>query len=470
MGKERIIDREVKRTQSLYELKEKTINQQGSYNLSLEAMERLVNLNIIKKINDDLPIKYKVSDDYKVVLENGIISLIGDEYKEIDNKVIFVYTEANDGTKKFQIKRADNNDESTKWFTELYNSNCEGANFSIDVDTSNKTIIFENVMPPNYYKAQLDLVEKEQNSAVACFDKQVYQEIYYGVPGTGKSKGITDIISKYYPNYEIEGSPNVFRITVHPEYTYFDFIGNTMPSVTKNANGSENITYTFKPGPFTQALKKAFELANDHMPVFLVIEEMSRGNIAAIFGDIFQLLDRKNGVSEYGIYNDLISKEVFNEVDIEIKMPNNLNILGTVNTSDQNVFVMDNAFKRRFDFKYVSTKPKLDKNIYSFELSDKTIEWNDFYRKFNDFVVNKMGLSEDKQIGQFYYNFDNNLSDEENYEKLCNKLLNYIWFDINSNVFDGESIIKPNIKSFEKAFEDLQNHINIFSDSFFNEF
>lgn len=470
MPKIKLIEREVKRTQSLYELKQKTINQQGSYNLSVDLEKKLIQMNAIKELEDNHN-QYNISNEYSIVLGEGIINLIGKKYLDIDNDVIFVHTEASDGTIKFQIKRADNKTYNTEWFNELYNNNIEGSIFSIYIDQDYKKLYFDNKVPDHYYDSITDLVEiyESEDYLHKGYKGETYQEVYYGVPGTGKSKGVSDIIEQFYPDYTKSGSKNVIRVTIHPEYSYFDFIGNVMPIVEKDDNGKESITYSFKPGAFTQALKTAINSTDEDKPVFLVIEEMSRGNIAAIFGDIFQLLDRKKGISEYGIYNDLISKEIFDNTTTEIKIPKNLSILGTVNTSDQNVFIMDNAFKRRFDFRYVSTKPKLGLNEFEFKIGDKVIQWNDFYQNFNKFVIEEMKLSEDKQIGQFYCNFKNDLPNEENYLKLCNKLLNYIWFDIHSNSFDGNSIIDNSIKSFESAIDNFMNHKNIFNLKFYSE-
>src|SRR5699024_5444594 len=127
---------------------------------------------------------------------------------------------------------------------------------------------------------------------------------------------------------------------------------------SKDRNGSTEISYEFVNGIFVQSLITA--LNNKEHDVFLVLEEMSRGNIVSIFGELFQLLDRdSDGDSEYSLRNSNITAElkkyVLNWYSDEIYLPKNFHILGTINTSDQNVFVMDTAFKRRFDFEYIST-------------------------------------------------------------------------------------------------------------------
>lgn len=236
------------------------------------------------------------------------------------------------------------------------------------------------------------------------------QLIYYGAPGTGKSYSVDSL--NVVKNASEE---QIFRTTFHPEYTYSDFTGQLLPVVKE-----DSITYDFQSGIFTKALKQAYRDLS--LPVYLIIEEMSRGNVSAIFGDIFQLLDRDDkNVSRYPIRNSVIAKEIpqIDNNDDLILLPANLNILGTVNTSDQNVFVMDTAFKRRFDWKYVSTDPVILKDGTKFEednvfirLIDGTkqfeVSWHEFYMKLNRFITDRnqgLGLGEDKQIGQFFIQF-----------------------------------------------------------------
>ena len=173
------------------------------------------------------------------------------------------------------------------------------------------------------------------------------QRIYYGAPGTGKSYKIKhDLI----PN-----GVEPYRVTFYPDYYYSDFIGGLRPK-----KGDNGIEYDFEEGPFAKALKDSF-----FGPTYLIIEEINRGNAAAIFGDIFQLLDRKNGISEYSItnkdlYNYLVKNNVEGLEENKVYLPANLNILCTMNTADQNVFVLDTAFKRRFKMIYVP----IDFNAY----------------------------------------------------------------------------------------------------------
>ncbi|SHK12607.1 AAA domain (dynein-related subfamily) [Fibrobacter intestinalis] len=223
------------------------------------------------------------------------------------------------------------------------------------------------------------------------------QIIYYGVPGCGKSNKIREQL-KDVPE------KNKVRVVFHPEYTNAEFIGQILPKV----NG--HVTYEFTPGPFTQIIKRAYLNPNEHF--YLVVEEINRGNAAAIFGDTFQLLDRlkagetdslgndpanaavntfTEGWSQYFVQNDDVNAYIRgNENSIQIgnicfdsntaiRLPPNLSILATMNTSDQNVFTLDNAFQRRFDMELVRnefdlTQPAVNAQ-YNAEIDDTGIKW-----------------------------------------------------------------------------------------------
>lgn len=350
--------------------------------------------------------------------------------------------------------------------------------------------------------------------------------IYYGAPGTGKSFRVNEVIKNEYINYdESSDSEYVFRTTIHNDYSYYDFVGQIMP-ITDVTNKNK-IRYEFYPGIFTNALTKAY--TNPDKKVFLVLEEMSRGNITSIFGDIFQLLDRnlQTGISEFGITNKLLTKEIFNEyilknedlIELEkqaliltldelgfsnkfIKIPGNLYIYGTLNTSDQSVFPMDAAFKRRFSLKYVSLDPEVDVNKeplnnFIFKLGNDYIRWVSFYLGVNEFINENSEVSEDKFIGQFFIkgkNFEDVSEDQSEYidedelvkiridgiEKNVNikdvnyntsqikdKLLNYLFNDVENHIRitnSANSIFKKEKASFSNIYTDFNNGINVFSD------
>lgn len=311
------------------------------------------------------------------------------------------------------------------------------------------------------------------------------QTIYYGAPGTGKSHTIdTDIVSGV-------SDDRVFRVTFYPDFTYSDFIGQLLPRVIPSAlpGGASTITYDFQKGVFTQALEKAYEnTAND---VYLIIEEMSRGDCAAIFGDIFQLLDRErtgvnSGYSKYFITNELIAKDIIplRTSGNKVKLPPNFHILGTVNTSDQNVYVMDTAFKRRFEWEYVSTDPVLDspvgvtpvvyKNNVQLNIHDgstlKSISWVDLYQKLNDFIADDgyLGLGEDKQLGPFFIEFDTTPGADHK-KQVKNKLLHYLWSDVHKASYKSDvRLFKDDLSTFKKLYEAFERDEQIFSTDFLN--
>ncbi|MFT9817776.1 AAA family ATPase [Lysinibacillus sp. NPDC056185] len=291
--------------------------------------------------------------------------------------------------------------------------------------------------------------------------------IYYGAPGTGKSYAVTKKIKEYYPDFEdlnsIE-SQNIFRTTLHPEYTYSDFVGQIMPTIKEDGP-----SYEFMPGVFTLALKRAIELESGHHPVYLVLEELSRANVAAVFGDLFQLLDRKDGKSEYSISNPLIAKEIYGASTNKIFLPNNLFILSTVNTNDQNVFVMDTAFKRRFEWEYVNTRPTNLYNNPEIPISRgsgdrECISWHDFYQELNSYITKEMELGEDKQVGQFFIKFTDDFG--RNKEKIKNKLLQYLWSDIHGTSFNGKKLFDDEIVSFSILYDRFENDQKVFNDDF----
>lgn len=295
--------------------------------------------------------------------------------------------------------------------------------------------------------------------------------IYYGVPGTGKSYKIKEEIEEI-------SETNKFRVTFHPEFTYNDFIGQLLPCIDKE---TKSITYDFKMGQFTEALKKAYE--NPEEKIYLIIEELSRGNCAAIFGDIFQLLDRnqdgeEKGWSMYSINNELIASQIDSRFTLNnsIRIPSNMYIYGTVNTSDQNVFVMDNAFKRRFDWRYVSTNPKeidgqylnnIEIRIYESAESWFDTNWINLYQMLNLYISSSqyLDLGEDKQIGQFFIQFTNNT--EKDYSKIRDKLLHYLWFDVQNASYKNEcKLFDSNISNFSTLYDAFDNKEKVFSDEF----
>ena len=297
--------------------------------------------------------------------------------------------------------------EINSWFNDGSSLNLQGGLASIS-DTQADIIInkFESIIPKlsPFIKSSKIFLPIDQR-------EHPLQIMLYGAPGTGKSYRISSLIRQSYPSFnEYDDNPYVFRTTIYRDYSYFDFVGNIMP-ITKDGK----ISYEFVPGIFTTALFAALRNQDSGIDVYLILEEMSRGDIASIFGDIFQLLDRDDtGKSMYGINNKSIYEYLILNGVIKaghkIIIPSNLHIIGTVNTSDQNVNVIDTAFKRRFDFKYIGVDPihvddKDDEYVNNFDIKftdTVTYEWVKLYQAINHIIMNDLGLAEDKQLGPFF--------------------------------------------------------------------
>lgn len=261
--------------------------------------------------------------------------------------------------------------------------------------------------------------------------------IFFGAPGTGKS-------------YELENKKNAIllhggnyeRVTFHPDYSYANFVGTYKPIPNGNS-----VTYQFVPGPFIRTLVNAIN--NPDVSQLLIIEEINRANVAAVFGDVFQLLDRKNGVSEYPVNpsEDLrdflaLPKEkggIGKRVN-EIQIPSNMLIWATMNSADQGVFPMDTAFKRRWDFKYLGIdEGENDANIKAALKGANYVKWHiegDELKPQNWYKVRKainrrlmaLGINEDKLIGPFFISLEK-LNAEDFDGVFKDKVLMYLYED-----------------------------------------
>lgn len=318
------------------------------------------------------------------------------------------------------------------------------------------------------------------------------QQIYFGAPGTGKSHEIKDQIKKH----------KSFRITFHPDTDYSSFVGAYKPTSVevpmltplgdkaipmKDVDGNEltenKIIYTYVKQAFLNAYIEAWkERANENPhPVFLVIEEINRGNCAQIFGDIFQLLDRNDaGFSDYaivpdtdlsrhvkkdleklviadrekinGIYEeceaDMVDKVLKGEV---LLLPNNLYIWATMNTSDQSLFPIDSAFKRRWDWKYIKIA-NAQKN-WQIKVGTNSYDWWQFVQAINYFVFDAT-QSEDKNLGYFFAKAKNGII---NAETFVSKVIFYLYTDVfkdygfSGDIFKGVNDDEMTFQSFYNA-------------------
>ena len=269
--------------------------------------------------------------------------------------------------------------------------------------------------------------------------------LFYGVPGSGKSYAISKIC---------DDETVMERVVFHPDYSYSDFVGQIMPRL----NMEKKLEYVFTPGPFTKIMFEA-----EHNPgkmFYLVIEEINRGNAPAVFGEIFQLLDRKDALkypgeedeSEYGISNYDIAKEVYDgNANHLVRIPSNLTLLATMNTSDQNVFTLDTAFQRRWDMRHV---PNKFTDGHALDLIEGTnISWGSFAYVINDLIIEvntEMGGAGDKRLGAYFIKL-NELSNTS----FSEKVLKYLWDD--AFKMDKQVIFDKKMTSLEKVLDTYQN-------------
>lgn len=313
--------------------------------------------------------------------------------------------------------------------------------------------------------------EKEisENKTLTSTSIKNLQQIFYGAPGTGKSH----TVKKETAEWEKRG--RVVRTTFHPDSDYSTFVGAYKPTkkevYVRDSTGriviekdkpvkEEQISYEFVPQAFLNAYIEAW--TNRDKPEFLIIEEINRGNCAQIFGDLFQLLDRDdNGYSEYAIKADrdleMYLNKAFEDADIEdypnvksgkeLLLPNNLYIRATMNTSDQSLFPIDSAFKRRWDWEYEPIKYK--NTDWAIEINGNKYSWTSFQKEVNKRIFDDTN-SEDKMLGDYFVKANNeNVISEKLF---VNKVLFYLWNDVCK---DGDSDIFKIDDKTDVKFSDL---------------
>lgn len=326
------------------------------------------------------------------------------------------------------------------------------------------------------------------------------QQIYYGAPGTGKSKTIKDLTF----------GESVIRTTFHPDSDYASFVGTYKPITeevtlrdcygkkvideeTNEVVKEERIAYKFIPQAFLEAYVEAWKKLGSSKKQFLIIEEINRGNCAQIFGDLFQLLDRNEyGFSDYPIVADkdmqkylekkfagweITNKDKINQLYGEANMvslilkgerlvlPSNLYIWATMNTSDQSLFPIDSAFKRRWDWKYVPIREGRDKETnaklnWYINTGDKQYDWWSFISQVNK-LIGSLTNSEDKKLGYFFCKAKDGEIDADLF---VSKVIFYLWNDVFKDYgFDDKDFQdeEGKILSFDRFYEDVNGVTNV---------
>ena len=326
------------------------------------------------------------------------------------------------------------------------------------------------------------------------------QQIYYGAPGTGKSKAIKDLTF----------GEDVIRTTFHPDSDYASFVGTYKPITeevvlrdcygkkvideeTNEVVKEERIAYKFIPQAFLEAYVKAWKKLGSGKKQYLIIEEINRGNCAQIFGDLFQLLDRNEyGFSDYPIVADkdmqkylkkefegweITNKDKINQLYGEANMvslimrgerlalPSNLYIWATMNTSDQSLFPIDSAFKRRWDWKYVPIREGRDKETnaklnWYINTGDRQYDWWSFVSQVNK-LIGSLTNSEDKKLGYFFCKAKDGEIDADLF---VSKVIFYLWNDVFKDYgFDDKDFQdeEGKILSFDRFYEDKNGKTNV---------
>lgn len=326
------------------------------------------------------------------------------------------------------------------------------------------------------------------------------QQIYYGAPGTGKSKTIKDLTF----------GESVIRTTFHPDSDYASFVGTYKPITeevtlrdcygkkvideeTNEVVKEERIAYKFIPQAFLEAYVEAWKKLGSSKKQYLIIEEINRGNCAQIFGDLFQLLDRNEyGFSDYPTVADkdmqkylekefagweITNKDEINQLYGEANMvnlimkgerlvlPSNLYIWATMNTSDQSLFPIDSAFKRRWDWKYVPIREGRDKETnaklnWYINTGDKQYNWWSFISKVNK-LIGSLTNSEDKKLGYFFCKAKDGEIDADLF---VSKVIFYLWNDVFKDYgFDDKDFQdeEGKILSFDRFYEDKNGKTNV---------
>lgn len=281
-----------------------------------------------------------------------------------------------------------------------------------------------------------------------------HNRIIFGAPGTGKSYALESDRKGHFDAHHYE------RVTFHPAYSYAQFFGGYKP-----VGQGKDIGYAYVPGPFLRILLKALSRPNENF--LLLIEEINRANVAAVFGEAFQLLDRKKGRSEYPVdIGDELTKyiaENYSDAQLDegkLYLPANFYIWATMNSADQGVSPMDTAFKRRWEFEYLSINEGEEKAVsvaVNLGLSgienEELLEWNPVRHRINK-ALEKARVPEDKWLGPFFISLESLQNPERFIKVFKSKVLMYLFEDAAKYVMP--EIFGKEYKSYSELLVDFE--------------
>jgi len=383
------------------------VNDLGSFtSLSPIAQIKFSSENLIPSENLS---GFQINDKFIVISEKRSLVL---SFENLNNQEIIF-------NKVAEIEKKNNFNSVTYSFKEIAENEYKEILFSLFSHLINEDCTFESLQDAKHFTTEIKGLNK----------------IYYGAPGTGKSYKVDSIIKELDPKfYE--------RVTFHPEFDNASFVGGYKP-VSEEVDGNEVIKYKFVPQAFANIYSRAWkDLEN---PYYLVIEEINRGNCAEIFGEIFQLLDRNSNysVTPSKELKEHLIKEFEDNIQHDgivkgLKLPSNLHILATMNTSDQSLYPMDSAFKRRWDWEYIPIcyDEKNDEGEdnpsyhYVIDLGDGTkYKWINFISVINNnHIKDNLSLGMDKCIGNYFVKpLDGNIIE---LKPFINKVIFYLWNDV----------------------------------------
>lgn len=438
--------------------------------MNYKAHSDFGNLDISKMSSKREPLFFSIFDKIfinNIEVENySFILLFVKEHSDThDGRLIISYPNYAIYENKTTNKKVNNNETIEKfsqilncqngsWFVyDLSIRNQDELHFSAVVVDNNKSLEYENSKKRK--EEWTELISIKENTIHRSSKSDIQNRIYYGAPGTGKSykvdNEIKDLDSKFYE-----------RITFHPEFDHASFVGGYKP-ISKEVERTyedgkyleHEVHYEFIPQAFTNIYVRAWnDLDNQY---YLAIEEINRGNCAEIFGDIFQLLDRNSNytVSPSDELKEYLNKVLTNKDGINngLKLPPNLSILATMNTSDQSLFPMDSAFKRRWDWEYIpicyEDIPENESYKYNVIIDEThSFKWIDFIKNVNTVIKTNPNLGMDKCIGNYFIKSD---SKEITLKEFVNKAIFYLWNDVFKDEDSSDSIFEKGT-SYEDFF------------------